>query len=264
MTKFSFDPQPSTLNKSFQTVAHAQKIINDKSGTKKILIIIPAYNEEGNILKTVREICDYNSSLSVVVVNDGSQDNTREEAEASGAYVINLPLNLGIGGAVQTGFKFAKEYNFDIAVQIDGDGQHDVRFLNNIVDPVINDEVDMAIGSRFLPPYLGYRSSFIRRIGIHFFAYLISFLTQYKITDPTSGFRAFNRRMIDVFANYYPQDFPEPEAIVVAARHRARVVEFPVQMRKRAAGNSSIRYLKTLYYMIKVTIAVVLGRLKRK
>jgi len=122
----------------------------------------------------------------------------------------------------------------------------------------------MTIGSRFIPPYLGYRSSFIRRIGINFFAILISFLTKYRVTDPTSGFRAYNRKLIKVFSNYYPYDFPEPEAIAVAGRYDARVKEIPVQMRKRISGNSSIRYLKTLYYMIKVTFAIILDKLKRK
>jgi len=232
--------------------------------TTKILIIIPAFNEEKNIVQTIEEIFKENLPVSIVVVNDGSRDETSARARSTKASVIDLPFNLGIGGAVQTGFKFALDHDFDVAVQVDGDCQHDISYLNAILDPVLRNETDMTIGSRFIPPYLGYRSSLIRRIGIHFFAHLISFLTQYTVTDPTSGFRAFNRKMIRVFAHYYPEDFPEPEAIAVAGRHRARVKEVPVKMRKRPAGNSSIRYLKTLYYMIKVTLAICLDKVKER
>jgi glycosyltransferase involved in cell wall biosynthesis len=234
------------------------------SQPKKILIIIPAFNEEGNIAKTIKEIRSLAEAFTILVVNDGSKDRTAQLAREAGANVISLPYNLGIGGAVQTGFKYAREHQFDIAVQVDGDGQHDVAYLKNILEPIFRNEADMTIGSRFLPPYLGYRSSFVRRIGINFFAHLISLLTLYKVTDPTSGFRAYNRSMINVFAAYYPSDFPEPEAIVVAGRYRARVQEVPVEMRKRISGNSSIRYMKTLYYMVKVTLAILLDKLKQR
>jgi len=232
--------------------------------SKKILIIIPAYNEQGNIQKVIEEIYAADSSLSVLVVNDGSTDNTFGEASKTKAMVVSLPFNLGIGGAVQTGFKFANKNDYDIAVQVDGDGQHDIKYLEKLIALILNNEADISIGSRFIPPYLGYQSSFIRRIGINFFARLISFLTDYKVTDPTSGFRAYNKKMIEVFAGYYPNDFPEPEAIMVAGRYRARVKEVPVQMRKRMTGSSSIRYLKTLQYMIKVTLAILLEKIKRK
>lgn len=230
--------------------------------TPKVLIVVPAFNEEKNIFKTVNEILSLKRPVSVLVISDGSRDKTVSEAKKTKAEVIALPFNLGIGGAVQTGFKYARDHGFDIAVQVDGDGQHDVQYLETILAPVINDEADMVIGSRFLPPHLGFQSSFVRRIGIHFFAWLISFLTGCKVTDPTSGFRAYNRKMIKIFARYYPHDFPEPEAIVVAGRYQARIKEVVVQMRKRGAGNSSIRYLKTLYYMIKVTFAILLDKLK--
>ena len=229
---------------------------------QKILIIIPAFNEAKNIKATVEEIFAQQLLLDVAVINDGSKDETSLRSRACGVHVIDLPFNLGIGGAVQTGFKFALEHDFDIAVQVDGDTQHDVSYLPAILEPVIKGEADMTIGSRFLPPYLGYRSSFVRRIGIHFFARLISAITSVKVTDPTSGFRAFNKRLIKTFAGYYPHDFPEPEAIAVAARHGARVREVPVKMRKRPAGNSSIRYVRTLYYMIKVTFAILLDKIK--
>lgn len=231
---------------------------------KKILIIVPAYNEEGSIQKTVEELFSLELDLSVVVINDASKDATRQKAEQAGAYVLSLPFNLGIGGAVQTGFKFADAQGYDIAVQVDGDGQHDARYLERLIEPILNGKADMVIGSRFLPPYTGYQSSFVRRIGIHFFAGLISLISQYRVTDPTSGFRAFNRKLIKAFARYYPNDFPEPEAIMVAGRHNAKVLEIPVEMRKRGAGNSSIRYLKTLYYMIKVTFAILLDLLKER
>jgi len=252
------------MNETFVDHQAAENKNKQQMLQKKILIIVPAYNEGENIQRTVQEIgaLEFSMPVSILVVNDGSKDHTEKEVRDTNAFLISLPFNLGIGGAVQTGFKFAYENNYDIAVQVDGDGQHDTSYLKALLEPVLNDEVDMTIGSRFLPPHLGYRSSFVRRIGIHFFAHLISFLTDYKVTDPTSGFRAFNQKMIKVFARYYPSDFPEPEAIVVAGRFKARVREVPVQMRKRAAGNSSIRYLKTLYYMIKVTFAVLLAKLK--
>jgi len=241
---------------------------SDDSVRKKILIIIPAYNESENIKSIIEEVVLLHTSLDILVdilvVNDGSTDNTSVKVDEKLAKLINLPFNLGIGGAVQTGFKFAKNNDYDIAIQLDGDGQHDPHYIEKIVHPVLNDKVDMLIGSRFLPPYLGYRSSLIRRIGIHFFAELISFLTKTKVTDPTSGFRCFNKKMIQIFARYYPQDFPEPEAIVVAKRYQARIREISVKMRKRNVGHSSIRYLKTLYYMIKVTFAIILDKVKRK
>jgi len=230
----------------------------------RFLIIVPAYNESGNIARTVREIQSLLMPLTVLVVDDGSGDQTATEAEQAGAAVVSLPFNIGIGGAVQTGFQYAMEQGFSLAVQIDGDGQHDVSFLKKLIDPIVKNEADMTIGSRFLPPFIGYRSSLIRRVGIHFFAHLISFLTDYKVTDPTSGFRAFNKRMMNIFAREYPHDFPEPEAIMVARRYGARVLEVPVQMRKREAGHSSIRYLATLYYMIKVTFAILFNMVKAK
>ncbi len=229
----------------------------------KICIIVPAFNEEQNIRKTVQEISSLRFNPTILVVDDGSKDKTSIEASKTKAHVLSLPFNLGIGGAVQTGFRFAFENGFDIAVQVDGDGQHDVGYIEAILNPIYEEKADMTIGSRFLPPFLGYQSSFIRRVGINFFAQLISFLSQNKITDPTSGFRAYNKKMIKLFAEYYPQDFPEPEAIVVAQRYRAKILEVPVKMRKREGGVSSIRYLRTLYYMIKVTVAILLDQLKQ-
>ncbi len=248
-----------TLNPNISAESISHQLL-----THKTLIIIPAYNEEGSIRSTIQDILSLSYPLQILVINDGSKDKTAQEAKAMGVDVVSLPFNLGIGGAVQTGFQFARDNNFDIAVQVDADGQHDVKFLANILEPIFNNGMNMTIGSRFIPPFLSYRSAFVRRIGINFFARLISFLTGCKISDPTSGFRAFDRKCIDVFARYYPQDFPEPEAIVVARRYNAKIIEVPVTMRKRVAGHSSIRYLKTLYYMIKVTVAILLDKLKAK
>jgi len=231
---------------------------------KKILLIIPAFNEQGNIKRTIEKILSLELPLSVLVINDGSHDSTLKEAKEEGVLAISHPFNLGIGLAVQTGFKFAHENNFDIVVRVDGDGQHDESFIEKLLEPILKDQADMVIGSRFIPPYLGYRSSFVRRIGINFFAWLISLLTKYKVTDPTSGFVSYNKRMIRIFSRYYPGDFPEPEAIVIARRYESRVSEIPVIMNKRISGNSSIRYFKTLYYMIKVTFAILLDKLKTK
>jgi glycosyltransferase involved in cell wall biosynthesis len=231
---------------------------------KKILVIVPASNESGNIRTTISELRSLPRPLDIIVIDDGSVDKTAALAREAGAAVISLPFNLGIGGAVQTGFLFARKKDYAFAVQVDGDGQHDVRYLDAILKPVMDDCVDIAVGSRFIPPFLGYQSSAIRRIGIHFFARLISFLTRYKVADPTSGFRAFNRRAIAAFASDYPPDFPEPESIVAAKRLGFRLCEVPVKMRKRGSGRSSIRYLMTLYYMIKVTFAILLGMMKKR
>jgi glycosyltransferase involved in cell wall biosynthesis len=202
--------------------------------------------------------------MDVVVINDGSGDRTAEAARQSGAVVITLPFNLGIGGAVQTGFLYAVKHQYDFAVQIDGDNQHDVSFVEILLAPVLKGEADIAVGSRFIPPYLGYQSSSIRRIGIHFFAGLISAVTGFKVADPTSGFRAFNQKAIRIFSREYPADYPEPESIVVARRRDLRLLEVPVQMRKRPRGKSSIRYFRTLHYMVKVTFAILIDMIKKK
>ncbi len=186
--------------RTLETTVSPQEKITPRDH-KKILIIIPAYNESGNIERTIQEIKSLSTVLlDIVVVDDGSTDKTAMEAKRVNVAVISLPFNLGIGGAVQTGFLYADKQGYDVAVQVDGDGQHDVRYLDKLLDPVLRGQVDIAIGSRFIKPFLGYRSSFVRRIGIHFFAYLISFLTRYQVTDPTSGFRAYNKKAIKIFA----------------------------------------------------------------
>jgi glycosyltransferase involved in cell wall biosynthesis len=230
---------------------------------KKILAIVPAFNECGNIGRTVEEIRKVVRGVDILVIDDGSADTTAQEAQQAGAMVMALPFNLGIGAAVQTGFQFAQKHQYDIAVQIDGDGQHDPAFLEKLVGPIRLDEADMVVGSRFLER-IGYQSSFSRRVGINFFVHLINWLTGVKINDPTSGFRAYNKKMIALFSAYYPHDFPEPEAIVVSQQAGARIVEIAVIMRPREAGSSSIRYFKTLYYMVKVTLAILLHMIRQR
>ncbi len=229
----------------------------------KILVILPAYNESGNIGATVRELKALDFRFDVIVIDDGSKDATAQEALNAGARVVSLPFNLGIGGAVQTGFLYALRNGYDIAVQVDGDGQHDAQYLKVILAPVLEEKADIAVGSRFIGSDIGWQSSAVRRVGIRFFAWLISGLTGFSVSDPTSGFRAFNAKAVKIFADDYPQDFPEPESIMSANRFGLRLIEVPVQMRKRAHGHSSIRYFKTLYYMIKVTIAILLNMLKK-
>lgn len=230
----------------------------------KVLVIVPAYNESGNVRQTIRDIRRQALPVDIVVVNDGSSDATAQEAREERVTVLSHQWNLGIGATVQTGLLFARRRKYDVAIQVDGDGQHDAQFVNDLIQPILTGQADVVIGSRFLPPFQGYRSSFIRRIGIHFFAWLISRLTGCPVTDPTSGFRAFNQRTLRFFSEYYPQDFPEPEAIVLAQRQGLRVVEIPVLMRSRGSGHSSIRYLKTFHYMVKVTFAIMLDMVKKK
>ena len=231
----------------------------------KLLVIIPALNESGAIARTVRDVRAVELegfSLDILVVDDGSSDDTAVSAGAAGALVVRLPFNLGIGAAVQTGYRYAAAYGYDAAVQVDGDGQHDALYLKDLLCPIAEGRADMAIGSRFLAGKEGFRSSAARRFGIRFFAFLIRLLTGLTIRDTTSGFRACGRRLIKVFASYYPHDYPEPEAIVVARRLGCAVAEVPVVMRSRASGTSSIAFLKPVYYMLKVSGAILLHTLK--
>lgn len=228
----------------------------------KKLIIIPAYNESENIENTVKDIQEKAPDFDYVIINDCSADNTREICEANGFNIVNLPVNLGIGGAVQTGYKYACKYGYDIAVQVDGDGQHDPAFLNEMAETLIKEDADMLIGSRFLEKE-GFQSSKIRRVGISYFTWLIKLLTGKKITDPTSGLRMINRKLIEIFAESYPRDYPEPESVVHVIRLKKKVVEIPVVMRERQGGSSSIRFFSSIYYMIKVTIAILTEKMRR-
>ncbi len=233
----------------------------------RVLIIVPAFNESGAIENTVREVLAACVTLTdmdadVLVVDDGSSDDTALRAAAAGAMVVRLPFNLGIGGAVQTGYRYACAHDHDIAVQVDGDGQHDPSYVGRLCLPLIAGHADMVSGSRFLAGKEGFRSSTLRRLGIRFFCLLIRFLTGFAVTDPTSGFRACNRRLIEVFADHYPGDYPEPEAIVVARRLGHALTEIPVIMRARSSGTSSISALRSVQYMVKVSGAILLHTLK--
>lgn len=226
----------------------------------KCLIIIPAYNEAANIEKVINNIVQNYPQCDYVIINDGSTDKTEEVCANAGYQVLNLPINMGIGGAVQTGYRYAKKNNYDVAVQIDGDGQHDVAFLEDMLKLLESGEADVVIGSRFVQKE-GFQSSQIRRVGIRFLSILARILTGVQIRDITSGYRVVNRRFIEIYANDYPADYPEPEAMIIAAVHGGRIKEYPVIMRERENGTSSITFKKSVYYMIKVTLAMLVRRL---
>lgn len=228
----------------------------------KKLIIIPAYNESENIKNTVEDIINNAPDFDYVVINDCSTDNTAEICEKNGFNYINLPVNLGIGGAVQTGYRYANDHGYDIAVQVDGDGQHDVAFLKKMAQILEDENLDMVIGSRFIEKE-GFQSSFMRRIGIVYFTWLIKFVTGEKITDSTSGLRMVGRNVIELFAKEYPKDYPEPETTVAILQRGMKVKEIPVIMRARQGGQSSIRLQKSVYYMIKVTLAILVESLRK-
>lgn len=228
----------------------------------KKLIIIPAFNEEANIEKTITAIKNNAPNFDYIIINDCSTDKTKEICESFGYNIINLPINLGIGGAVQTGYKYAFQYGYDMAVQVDGDGQHDPEFLNIMADYIEKNHVDMVIGSRFIEKK-GFQSSTARRMGIKFFSWLIKSLTGTTITDPTSGLRMAGRNVIALFAKDYPKDYPEPESVVAVLRKGMTVREIPVVMHKREGGVSSISPKKSVYYMIKVTLAILIERIRK-
>ena len=234
-----------------------------KMSSLRRIAIVPALNEEGAIGQVIDELLVFDPGFEVVVIDDGSIDRTSDVARMHGAHVLRLPFNLGIGGSVQTGFRYAYENGFDLAVRVDGDGQHDPAQLDAVVGPVLRGEVDIAVGSRYLERAGGYRSSATRRLGIRILARTVSALTRQKITDPTSGFQALNRKAITLFAADYPHDYPEVEALVMLIRHRLRLKEVPVAMRPRAAGRSSIRALSSVYYMVKVLLALFVGSFRR-
>ncbi len=226
----------------------------------KKLIIIPAYNESENIVNTIDNIKKYASDFDYIIINDCSKDNTEAICEENNFHYISLPVNLGIGGAVQTGYLYAKNNGYDIAVQVDGDGQHDTAFLNVMVEKMMELQADMIIGSRFINME-GFQSSSLRRFGIKYFTNLIKLLTGETITDPTSGLRMINKSIIDKFAEEYPRDYPEPDSVVTLLKNKYKVAEVPVLMKERMNGESSISFRKSIYYMIKVTISIFLERI---
>jgi glycosyltransferase involved in cell wall biosynthesis len=233
------------------------------------IAIVPARDEAGAIGSVVAEILAFDPTLDVVVIDDGSTDDTAALAAAAGAAVVRLPFNLGIGGAVQTGFMYALAGGYDLAVRLDGDGQHDPAELPKLIEPIRRGDADIVVGSRFAPAVQrdpagdAYRPPLARRAGIRFFAGLVSVLVGQRLTDTTSGFQALNRNGIRLFAADYPHDYPEVEATVMVIRHRLRLLEVPVLMREREHGSSSITALRSAYYALKVTLALFVGVFRR-
>ena len=224
----------------------------------KRLVIIPAYNEAGNIVKTVEDVKKNASSFDYVIINDCSKDNTLAICKDRGYNVVSLPNNLGIGGGVQTGYRYAKEHGYEIAVQFDGDGQHNASYLEKMAEQMEAENLDMLIGSRYIEKE-GFQSTGLRRVGIRYFTWLIKLLTGATITDPTSGMRMVNRKVIELFAEEYPKDYPEPESVVTLLRLKKKVKELAVIMNEREKGVSSISPVKSVYYMVKVSIAAIIA-----
>ena len=234
----------------------------------KTLIIIPAYNEEKSILNTVSSIVEYNKKnkekYDFVVINDGSKDKTEKILVDSKINHIKLINNLGIGGAIQTGYKYALNHDYDIAVQFDGDGQHDINYVKDIIEPIKKKEANMVIGSRFIDSKKeGFKSSVSRRIGIKIISFFIKLFTRKKVYDTTSGFRAVDKEIIKLFSSNYPTEYPEPVSEVIILKRKLKIAEVPVLMHERQGGKSSIHAWKNVYYMINVTIAMFIESIKR-
>lgn len=229
----------------------------------RVLVIVPAYNESANIANVIHSLKEENASWDIVVVNDGSRDDTGDIARSTRkAAVVDLPCNLGIGGAVQTGFRFARSRGYDVAFQFDGDGQHKASEAPKILQPIRDGRCDVVIGSRFRCKHKGWKSTFSRRIGIKIFEIVNMILLRQRITDNTSGFRAYNRRAIAFLAETYPTDYPEPEAVVLLGRNGFRIREVQVEMQERQGGASSISGFRPIYYIIKVMLAVIFSALR--
>ena len=227
----------------------------------KVLIVIPAYNEADNILNTVRGVVEH--GYDYIVVNDGSRDATLDVCRSNGLNVLDLPMNLGIGGAVQAGHKYAQRFGYAIDIQLDGDGQHDPAYLDALVREVASG-ADLVIGSRFLEKTDGFQSTFMRRVGITWLSAMLKLCTGRRVSDPTSGFRACGCRAIDLFCASYPVDYPEPESIAVAIKSGLSVKEVSVEMRERQGGTSSIGGLSSVYYMLKVSLAILIASVSRR
>ncbi len=227
----------------------------------KVLIIIPAYNEEKSLPELLKSISRNCPEYDVLVVNDCSADNTSGVCRACGAKVVDLPVNLGIGGAVQAGYRYALYNGYDAAVQVDGDGQHNPEYIGALVSKLEKGS-NLCIGSRFIEKE-GFQSTFSRRVGIRYFCALIRLITGQNTTDPTSGFRACDRKAIEYFSRDYPRDYPEPETLVSANRNKLIISEIPVIMNERKGGKSSITSFKSVYYMIKVSLAVIAAAISK-
>lgn len=222
------------------------------------IAVVPAYNEEHSVAAVIAEIRAADPEMAIVVVDDGSRDATQSVAQRAGATVLSLPFNVGIGAAVQAGYQYALEHGFDVAVQVDGDGQHDASELGRLLEPIADGSADMVVGTRFSGKH-SHRPPPSRRIGIWIFARFVSMIVRETVTDTTSGFRAVNRKVIRLFAADYPNDYPEVEATVLAYRYRLRVAEVPVRMRDRHSGRSSITPIRSVYYVVKVSLALLVG-----
>jgi glycosyltransferase involved in cell wall biosynthesis len=235
------------------------------NATRTALAVVPAYNEAGTVVGVLRSLQERAPHFDILVIDDGSTDRTADLAERAGARVLRLPFNLGIGGAVQAGFAYAKENGYRRLVQVDADGQHDpdeIRRLEHALDG--DPSVDLVCGSRFLTNDYRYPAPISRRTGIHVFAYMLSRIVGQRVSDPTSGFRMYNRRAIELFARDYPHDYPEVEAVLMVHFHRLRMREVPVRMYKRGGGASSITSGKSILYMIKVLLAIVVGLVRAR
>lgn len=243
------------------------KMLNSKkeatmSQITECLIIIPAYNESKNMIKTLQMIRDAVPDMDCIVVNDASTDDTRDICRKHGIATLDLPINLGIGGAMQTGYQYAYAHGYSYAIQVDGDGQHDPRYIPAMLDTIKKTHADMVIGSRFIAK-TGFQSSFVRRLGIRFFKGIIKLLTGKTITDVTSGLRLVSQDVIRLFAENYPTDYPEPETIIGLLASGYKIDEVPIEMMAREHGKSSISALKGVYYMIKVSLAIVITAFSR-
>ena len=232
-------------------------------GEQKIAIIIPAFNEEASVGEVIERVHRQFPRGDVVVINDGSTDLTSEKARAYRAAVLDLPFNLGIGGAMQTGYRYAYEKGYDISIQVDADGQHDPAEIPKLLEPLEAGRADMVVGSRFVGESK-YRASIMRRLGISLLSGVISIINRQIITDPTSGFRAVNRRAMELFVADYPQDYPEPEVLVLVGRCRLKIEEVAVRIDPRFYGESSITRIRSAYYMIKVLLAIFVDIFKRR
>lgn len=229
-----------------------------------ILIIVPAFNEAENIGQVITDLKSLELNPDILIVNDGSLDDTYRAAKETGqALVVNLPNNLGIGGAVQTGFKWADRNRYRIAIQFDGDGQHIAAEIPKLLEALEIGQSGMVIGSRFLEKHSGFRSTFVRRLGIRVFKAVNSLIIRQTITDNTSGFRAYDRSAIRFLARYYPTDYPEPEAVILLGKNGFNIVEVSTRMRERQSGGSSITGFRSLYYMVKVLLAVLMTALRK-
>jgi glycosyltransferase involved in cell wall biosynthesis len=232
---------------------------------ESFLAVVPAYNEAGSVGVVVGSIHERAREFDVLVVDDGSTDDTAQRAREAGAAVLKLPFNLGIGGAVQTGFVYALDRGYQYVAQVDGDGQHEPADLRRLIDAMRADpSLDMVCGSRFLDRELQYHPSIGRRTGIRWFGFALSKIIGQRVTDPTSGFRLYNRRAITLFARDYPHDYPEVEAVLMLHAHRLKMAEVSVRMYTRRSGRSSITWLRSVYYMVKVSLALIVGLLRRR